>query len=163
MEDQRVSETLNEKFPGKILETSNFLGDLCILIEKDAVLDVMTFLKNKPFDYAMLLDLTCVDEMDRSPRFVMVYHLFSLSNNRRLRIKAGVEEKSPILESLSSLWKNADWLEREVFDMFGVSFAHHPDMRRLFMYDEFEGHPLRKDYPLRKRQPKIRLRDRNAD
>jgi len=163
MEDQRVSETLKEKFPGKILETSNFLGDLCILIEKDAVLDVMTFLKNKPFDYAMLLDLTCVDEMDRSPRFVMVYHLFSLSSNRRLRIKAGVEEKSPILESLSSLWKNADWLEREVFDMFGVSFAHHPDMRRLFMYDEFEGHPLRKDYPLRKRQPKIRLRDRNAD
>ncbi len=163
MEDQRVSETLKEKFPGKILEISDFLGDLCILIEKDVVLDVMTFLKNKPFDYAMLLDLTCVDEMGRSPRFVMVYHLFSLSYNRRLRIKAGVEEKSPILESLSSLWKNADWLEREVFDMFGVSFAHHPDMRRLFMYDEFEGHPLRKDYPLRKRQPKIRLRDRNAD
>lgn len=163
MEDQRLIEALRTRFPDKILETSTPLGDLCIVIDKGSVQEVMTFLKNKPFDFAMLLDLTCVDEMGRSPRFIMVYHLFSLSNNRRIRIKAGVDENSPVVDSLTSLWKNANWLEREAYDMFGITFARHPDMRRLFMYDEFEGNPLRKDYPLRKRQPKIRLRNPHAD
>jgi len=163
MEDQRLIEDLRERFAGKILGTPTSLGDLCVIIDKESVLEVMTFLKKEPFDFAMLLDLTCVDEMGRSPRFVMVYHLLSLSNNRRLRIKAGVDEGSPVVDSLTPLWKNANWLEREVFDMFGITFARHPDMRRLFMYDEFEGYPLKKDYPLRKRQPKIHLRDPHAD
>ena len=107
----------------------------------------------------MLLDLTCVDYPDRPDRFEMVYHFFSLRGQppaagqaRAPRERPGGRLRSP------ALWKNADWLEREVFDMFGVRFEGHPDLRRLFMYDEFEGHPLRKDYPLRKRQPVIPLR-----
>jgi NADH:ubiquinone oxidoreductase subunit C len=89
----------------------------------------------------------------------MVYHLFSLSRNRRLRIKTGVSESDLRVASLTPLWKNADWLEREVYDMFGVHFEGHPYLRRLFMCDGFEGHALRKDYPLRRRQPIIRLKE----
>jgi NADH-quinone oxidoreductase subunit C len=106
----------------------------------------------------MLLDLTCVDYPERAERFEMVYHLFSFTQNRRLRIKARLPEKQPAIDSLTSLWSNANWLEREVYDMFGVHFHGHPDLRRIFMYDSFEGFPLRKDYPLRKRQPLIPLR-----
>ena len=107
----------------------------------------------------MLLDLTCVDYPDREPRFEMVYHFFSLSRNQRLRIKAGLDESDLRIASLTSLWRNADWLEREVYDHFGVQIEGHPDLRRLFMYDGFEGHPLRKDYPLRRRQPLIPLKE----
>lgn len=107
----------------------------------------------------MLLDLTCVDYPDRQLRFEMVYHFFSLSRKRRLRIKTGLDESDLRIASLTSLWKNANWLEREVYDLFGVHFEGHPDLRRIFMYDGFEGHPLRKDYPLRRRQPLIPLKE----
>ena len=106
----------------------------------------------------MLLDLTCVDFMGDEMRFEMVYHLFSITNNNRLRIKIRLPEKDPAIDSLTPLWKNANWLEREVYDMFGIHFTGHPYLKRLFMYDGFEGHPLRKDYPLRKRQPIIPMR-----
>jgi len=111
----------------------------------------------------MLLDLTCVDYMGETPRYQMVYHVFSISHNLRLRIKASVGEGDLTIDSLTGLWKNANWLEREVFDMFGIRFNRHPDMRRLFMYEGFEGHPLRKDYPLRKRQPCVQLRQTDDD
>ena len=88
----------------------------------------------------------------------MVYHFLSLDTNARIRIKAGLPAENPEIASLTGMWKNASWLEREVFDMFGVRFAGHPDLRRLLLYEGFEGHPLRKDYPLRKRQPRIPLR-----
>ena len=118
----------------------------------------MEFLKNRPCEFKMLLDLTCVDYLKSKGCFEMVYHLFSISSNNRIRIKTEVSKNELDIDSLSNLWKNANWLEREVFDMFGINFTGHPDMRRLFMYEGFEGHPLRKDYPLRKRQPKIPLR-----
>jgi NADH-quinone oxidoreductase subunit C len=82
----------------------------------------------------------------------------SLETNARIRLKAGLPAADPTIASLSGVWKNAAWLEREVFDMFGVRFDGHPDLRRLLLYDGFEGHPLRKDYPLRQRQPLIPLR-----
>jgi NADH-quinone oxidoreductase subunit C len=106
----------------------------------------------------MLLDLTCVDFPDRSERFEMVYHFLALDGCRRLRVKAVLPSASPSIGSLAGLWKNADWLEREVYDMFGVGFTGHPNLTRLFMYDGFEGHPLRKDYPLRRRQPRLAMR-----
>jgi NADH-quinone oxidoreductase subunit C len=116
-------------------------------------------LKSPPHEFTLLLDLTCVDYHGQNPRFEMVYHLCSLSQNKRLRIKTRLDENDLRLASLSGLWKNADWLEREVYDLFGVQFEGHPDLRRIFMWDGFEGHPLRKDYPLRRRQPLIRLRE----
>lgn len=159
MEKKKVLEDLKQRFQEKIKETSVQFGDEVLVIDKDSLPDVVKFLKAEPYAYAMLLDLTCVDYLGREPRFDMVYHLYSLSNKHRLRIKAQLSEKDLSIDSLTAIWKNANWLEREVFDLFGVNFNGHPDLRRIFMYDGFEGFPLRKDYPLRKRQPRIPLRD----
>jgi len=158
MEKKKVLEELKQKFPEKIKEISVQFGDESIIVESGSLLDVVQFLKNEPCSYSMLLDLTCVDYKGQEPRFEMVYHLYSLSNKQRLRIKARLAEKDLWIDSLTSLWKNANWLEREIYDMFGVHFKGHPDLRRIFMYEGFEGYPLRKDYPLRKRQPRIPLR-----
>jgi len=158
MEKKKILEDLQEKFKGSIREISSQFGDEFIIIERDSLLEVVKFLKDNPYDFAMLLDLTCVDYLGQNERFQMVYHLFSLTNNLRLRIKVPLPEKDPSIDSLTSTWKNANWLEREVYDMFGIQFKDHPDLKRIFMYDGFEGHPLRKDYPLRKRQPRIKFR-----
>ncbi len=151
-------EALKQKFPNRVVEISAPLGEETLVIRKEALLEIVSTLRKPPFDFQMLLDLTCVDHPGRSARFEMVYHLFSLASNRRLRIKLSLPEQTAIVDSLVGFWKNANWLEREVFDMFGIRFEGHPDLRRLFMNEAFEGHPLRKDYPLRKRQPLIPLR-----
>lgn len=158
MEETEILSRLKNQFPQFVKETFVSLGMEVAVIDKDGLLEIMKFLKDKPQDYAMLLDLTCVDYLGQEPRFEMVYHLYSLSSKRRLRIKARVSEREPKIASLTSLWRNANWLEREVYDLFGIEFVGHPDLRRLFMYDGFEGHPLRKDYPLRLRQPRIKFR-----
>jgi NADH-quinone oxidoreductase subunit C len=90
-----------------------------------------------------------------SARFVVVYHFFSLSLKHRLRVEVPVEETDAVVDSLTPLWGGANWLEREVWDMFGIRFRGHPNLKRILMYDEFEGHPLRKDYPVDKRQPLV--------
>ena len=89
------------------------------------------------------------------PRFVVVYHLFSLSRKHRLRLEVPLEEADAEVDSVTSLWAGANWLEREVWDMFGIRFRGHPNLKRILMYDDFVGHPLRKDYPVNKRQPLI--------
>jgi NADH-quinone oxidoreductase subunit C len=158
MEETTILDALRQRFPQDVIETSVPLGDATIVIRKGALLEIVQFLKQKPFEFAMLLDLTCVDFPERAERFEMVYHLFSLAANKRLRIKLFLPESAAVVDSVVRFWKNADWLEREVFDMFGVRFEGHPNLQRLFMNDGFEGYPLRKDYPLRKRQPMIPLR-----
>jgi len=158
MEKKKILEDLREKFPEKIKEISVEFGDEIIIIDKDSLLDIVKFLKNAPYTFTMLLDLTCVDYKGQKERFQMIYHFFSLSSNERLRINISLPEKDPSIDSLTPFWKNANWLEREVYDMFGILFNGHPDLRRIFMYDGFEGYPLRKDYPLRKRQPRIQFR-----
>jgi NADH-quinone oxidoreductase subunit C len=158
MEKKKVADSLKAKFPDKVTAVSYPLGDETVSIEPDALSEICSFLRKEPFAFSMLLDMTCVDYPGDGQRFEMVYHLFSLANNLRLRLKTRLSEKNLKIDSLTSLWKNANWLEREVFDMFGVHFVGHPYLRRLFMYEGFEGHPLRKDYPLRKRQPLIPMR-----
>src|SRR3989442_1780412 len=110
--------------------------------------------------FGVLMDLTAVDYQkypgrEDGPRFEVVYHLYSLRWNHRLRIKVRVDEDDAVVPTAVLLWPIANWLEREVWDMFGVRFAGHPDPRRLLMYEEFVGHPLRKDYPINRRQPLI--------
>jgi NADH-quinone oxidoreductase subunit C len=144
---------------GAVASVSDSYGDPVIAIMADSVRPVMAALREAPFDCAVLLDLTCVDFAAGEGRFELVYHLYSLSRNVRLRIKASVPADDPAVASLVGLWKNADWLEREVFDMFGVRFDGHPDLRRLLTYEGFEGHPLRKSYPWRLAQPRIPLKD----
>jgi len=155
---EKILEDLKKKFSDNILDMTSQFGDDIIHIKKEVLQDIVNFLKEEPYAFTMLLDLTCVDYMGEEERFEMVYHLFSLSLNLRLRFKARLQQNDCKIDSLTSIFKNANWLEREVYDMFGVHFAGHPYLRRLFMYDGFEGHPLRKDYPLRKQQPKIHLR-----
>jgi NADH-quinone oxidoreductase subunit C len=159
MEKKKILEELKQRFQDKFKGTSVQFGDEVFVIDKDSLLDIVNFLKAEPYAYTMLLDLTCVDDLGQEPRFQMVYHLYSLSNKHRLRIKAQLSEKDLSIDSLTPIWKNANWLEREVFDLFGVFFKGHPNLSRIFMYDGFEGHPLRKDYPLRRRQPRIPLRE----
>jgi len=151
-------ETLKSKFPGAVLETHAFRGDQTAVINKGSLAEVAAFLKGElGFDF--LMDLTAVDYAPREPRFELVVHFYSSKHNYRLRLKCPVEAGEPEVASLTPLWPGANWFEREVYDMFGIKFEGHPDLRRILMYDGFEGHPLRKDYPLKKRQPRIPHRD----
>ena len=128
-------------------------------VESGAVAEVAGWLKTS-CGFEVLMDLVAVDYRGypgapRPARFELVYYFFSLSANRRLRVKVPVSEENPVVPSLTRIFASANWLEREVWDMFGVRFAGHPDLRRLLMYEEFSGHPLRKDYPLDRQQPRV--------
>lgn len=131
-------------------------GDVTARVRLDRLVEVMTFLRDAPeLAFDMLTDLTCVDYLGEEPRFEMVYHLYSLARNHRLRIKARVPDALPHAPTLCELWPSANWMEREVWDLYGVRFDGHPDLRRILLYEEFEGHPLRKDYPKERRQPLV--------
>lgn len=145
---------LKERFEQIIVETHNFRGDETVVIKREGALEFFSYLKNE-LQFEFLMDVTAVDYIGREPRFEVVYHLYSFRNNNRLRVKIGVPESDPVVDSLVPIWSGANWFEREVYDMFGIKFRGHPDLRRILMYDEFQGHPLRKDYPLKKRQPRI--------
>jgi NADH-quinone oxidoreductase subunit C len=147
-------------FPGKVTESHSQHGDETIVIRREDALTLFGVLKDDPqFAFNFLTDLTAVDFLGQEPRFEVIYHLYSLPLNHRLRVKIRVSEDDAVVPSVSSLWKAADWLEREVWDLFGIRFSGHPDLRRILMYEEFRGHPLRKDYPVAKRQPLVAERD----
>jgi NADH-quinone oxidoreductase subunit C len=147
-------ETVRQKLGKEVVGYHSYVGDDTILIKPESVLSVLKILKEQ-FQFDMLADLSAVDYLGQSPRFEVVYHLNSLTKNYRLRVKAPVEDGQEI-DSIVALWPIANWLEREVWDMFGIKFRNHPDLRRILMYDEFVGHALRKDYPINKRQPRIK-------
>jgi NADH-quinone oxidoreductase subunit C len=158
MEDHgsRALRALVDAMPDAVRETHAHCGDATALVDAAKILDVMRFLRDTPeLEFDMLTDVTAVDYLGQQPRFEMVYHLYSLGKNRRLRVKARVPEQPAEIDTLSELWSSANWMEREVCDMYGIRFKGHPDLRRLLLYEEFEGHPLRKDYPKEKRQPLV--------
>jgi NADH-quinone oxidoreductase subunit C len=109
--------------------------------------------------FDLLADLTAVDYLGRTPRFEVVYQLQSIPHRHRLRVKTAVDGPEPQVPTASGVWKSALWAEREAYDMFGIRFAGHPDLRRILMYPEFQGHPLRKDYPLNQRWALVPERD----
>ena len=154
-EKDRLLQKLREEFPGAALDSASPPDEASLRIGREDLPRLAERLKQAPYDYAVLLDLTCVDHLREESGLEVVYLFLSLSGARRLRVKSCLPADDPSIGTLTALWKNADWLEREVFDMFGVLFAGHPDLRRLLMYDGFEGHPLRKSYPLRKEQPRL--------
>ncbi len=151
-------ETLKTRFPAAVLETHAFRGDETAVVKKEAWKEVAAYLKDE-LGFDLLLDLTAADYLPREPRFELVCHFYSTKHNYRLRLKCPVPAGDASADTLTGLWPGADWFEREAWDMFGITFAGHPDLRRLLMYDGFEGHPLRKDYPLKKRQPRLPHRD----
>jgi NADH-quinone oxidoreductase subunit C len=156
-------EQVKEKFPQDIIETHAFRGDETAIIRPSALVTVAKFLKETPaLDFNFLMDLTAVDydfyaggRIKKEFRFEVVYHFYSLTHNHRIRIKVPVDEKKAEVDTLTGLWASADWYEREVWDMFGIKFKGHPNLKRILMYEQFEGHALRKDYPFDKRQPLI--------
>jgi len=139
---------LRDKFGGAVVEASEFLGQLSICIEPARIVEVCRALKDDPdtpFNY--LSDLTCVHYPDnKGAPFQVVYNLYSISKNERVRLN--VDTTAEGVDSVTSVWPAADWLEREVYDLFGVVFRNHPDLRRILLPPDWEGHPLRKDYPL---------------
>ncbi|MCX6571529.1 MAG: NADH-quinone oxidoreductase subunit C [Candidatus Aminicenantes bacterium] len=157
---ESLIDEIRTKLGDAVEGVSDSFGDPVLTVRPSSLRSLMTALRDAPFDYAVLLDLTCVDFAAGEGRFELVYHLYSLSRNVRLRLKASLSASDPVAETLTGLWKNADWLEREVFDMFGVRFTGHPDLRRLLTYEGFEGHPLRKSYPWRLAQPRIPMKDK---
>lgn len=160
MGQETLIEEIRTKLGPAVESVSDSFGDPVLTVKPGSVRSVLAALRDAPFDYAVLLDLTCVDYSAGEGRFELVYHLYSLSRNIRLRLKTSLPAADPAVDSLTGLWKNADWLEREVFDMFGVRFDGHPYLRRLLTYEGFEGHPLRKSYPWRLAQPRIPIKDK---
>jgi NADH-quinone oxidoreductase subunit C len=154
---------IEKTFPGAVLEKHAQFGDDTVVLDSARWKEVHRYLRDAPqADMAMLVDLTAVDFPEREPRFEVVTHLYSLSRGHRLRVKTRVgdaEGEGAEVDTLTDLWASANWAERECWDMFGVRFRGHPDLRRILMYAEFEGHPLRKDYPADRIQPLVPYRD----
>lgn len=149
-----------DTFGEAILSHHRRLGEPTIVVTRSKLIEVARFLKDDPeLGFNFLMDVTAVDYWKRKPRFEVVYHFFSLANSWRLRMKVPVGEQDPEVDSLTDLWPSANWYEREVYDMFGIRFRNHPNLQRILMYPEFEGYPLRKDYPINKRQPLIGPQD----
>ena len=158
MSTLNLIEIVQNKFPDLILSSHDQCGDQTVVIRKEGIATLAKYLKYDPqLEFNMLMDLTAVDylKMKQTPRFEVVYHFYSLVKNHRLRVKVPLDEKDLEVDTLTELWPAANWFEREVWDMFGVRFKGHPDLKRILMYEEFQGHPLRKDYPHNKRQPLI--------
>ncbi|HET54339.1 MAG TPA: NADH-quinone oxidoreductase subunit C, partial [Ignavibacteria bacterium] len=139
-----------EKFGSDVVDITNFRDDLSIEIKPEQLLSFCKFLKEDPeLDFAMCIDVTAIDWAKRKNRFTTVYHIYSLTKNFNLRIKSTIEDaKNPEIDSVTSVWKSADWYERETWDMYGIKFKNHPDLRRMYMPETFEYHPLRKDFPV---------------
>jgi NADH-quinone oxidoreductase subunit C len=161
VDGQAILARLGGRLGAGVVETHAFRGDHTAVLAREVLLDALAFCRDDPaLGFDMLIDVTAVDGLtfpgrEDDPRFEVVYHLYSIGHNHRLRLKTRVEESDAWVPTACGLWPIANWLEREVWDMFGVRFEGHPDLRRLLLYEEFVGHPLRKDYPMNRRQPLI--------
>ncbi len=145
---ERAVGSLRERFPDAVLETGSYHDQHWAVIRPDRLVEVCRWLRDDPAnDYDVLLDLTAVHWPDDPEPMTVVYHLYSLSRNDRLRLKLRTGDRGPV-PTLTGLWASADWNEREAYDMFGIVFDGHPDLRRILMPEDYTDHPLRKELPL---------------
>jgi NADH-quinone oxidoreductase subunit C len=144
---QAVVDKLKAKFGDTVLETKEFRGEMTVVVKKEEIVAVCKFLKEE-LGFNFLTDLCGVDYLGQAPRFMVVYQLYSIGSHLRLRVKAPVEEGDARIDTVTGVWSTANWLERECWDLMGITFNNHPDPRRILMPDDWEGHPLRKDYPV---------------
>ncbi|HET9157901.1 MAG TPA: NADH-quinone oxidoreductase subunit C [Myxococcaceae bacterium] len=156
----RALSLVKEKYPDALVEQyTDRAGGAWGVVKHDSLRQVFSHLKDDPqLDFKLFLSIDAVDRLqltDNEPRFEVVYFLFSVTHNEHLRLKVRVGEQNPEVPSITSIFQGANWWERFVWDFYGIRFTGHPDLRRILMYEEFKGHPLRKDYPLRERQPLI--------
>ena len=169
MDQQGITDRISARFGARILAVSETRGQQSVTVAPGTLLELMAFLRDEPeLDFDALRDLAGVDYLgypavpsgvEREWRFEVVYQLYSFDRKHRYRVKVAVEDDSVEVPTLFHMWKTANWCEREVFDQYGVRFAGHGNLRRILNHDEFEGHPLRKDYPIQKRQKLSRPAD----
>jgi NADH-quinone oxidoreductase subunit C len=155
----QLAQELDHVFGGRIVSVSEALGEVTLVIQVDALIEVMTDLRDRPeLHFNQLIDLCGVDystygdgaaTVDQHPRFAVVFHLLSIAHNRRLRVKVfASDDEMPVVDSVTGVWPSANWFEREAFDLYGIIFAGHPDLRRILTDYGFIGHPFRKDFPI---------------
>ena len=150
---------LLERFGERVLGHHTQHGDETVSIRREGMLEVFSFLKTDPrCAFELMIDLTAVDHLPRTPRFEVVVHLKSISKAHRLRVKIPLEASAAEVDSIQGLWVAANWYERECHEMYGIDFKGHPNLAPLLLYDGFEGHPLRKDYPKGHAQPLVTMR-----
>jgi NADH-quinone oxidoreductase subunit C len=139
---------LRERKPRGVAEVISFRGETTIVVPREFLRDVAEYLAVEPdLDFKLLGDITGVDRFPVEPRFELNYHLVSLSQRTRLRLRVRVPGNDPMADSVTMIWPTANWHEREIFDLFGVRFEGHPDLTRILLPDDWEGYPLRKDFP----------------
>lgn len=147
LKDHAVTAALDAQLPEAIIGGHAERGEPTLFIAPARITEVCQFLKHQQ-GFLRLSAVTCVDWHPADPRFEVVYLLHSLETNARLRLKCWVSDAEPEIDSVTGVWRAANWYEREVFDLFGIRFRNHPDLRRILMPTDWEGHPLRKDYPV---------------
>lgn len=157
---QIVLDRLRRKFGTAVLDTHSQHGNETATLEPARLVEVAEFLRDdRELAFNLPVDCTAVDFWQkRAIRFEVIWHLYAVSRRHRVRIKVCVGEDNPVVASLTNVWPGMDWHEREVWDLYGIRFTGHPNLKRVLMYEEFIGHPLRKDYPVDKRQPLIEMR-----
>lgn len=149
MTHNEIIDRVKGRFPESLLDTAEFRGDCTLTLRTSDIVRVAEFLRDDAdLAFDMLIDLCGVDQYRPEGRFEVVYNLYSLKSKRYLRLKVRVDEEHPVVPTVSGVWAAANWHERETFDMFGIKFEGHPDLRRMYLPEEFEYHPLRKDFPL---------------
>jgi NADH-quinone oxidoreductase subunit C len=145
MDVAALAERVRERFPDPVVAR----GEATVVVEREGLLEALAWLRDQPdLAFGSLSDLSATDWPGRWPRYWVAYQLWSMEHRHRLRVKVGLAQEDPQVPSVTSLFPTANWLEREVYDFFGVIFDGHPDLRRIIMPDDWEGHPLRKDYAL---------------
>ena len=146
---ESIEQKLKDKFSQENFIFSEHRNELTISLDKKNIVSLCKYLKeDEELSFKLCEDITAVDWAERKNRFTVVYHIYSLKMNFRLALKANVDESDCKIDSVSSIWKTANWQERETYDMYGIHFNNHPDLRRMYMPEEFEYHPLRKEFPL---------------
>lgn len=152
MDGEALRSKVRERFPGAVESESSFRGDSTVVVSASEVHEVLRFVRDEPSLSLDLLSTICgADYPEREKRFEVVYHLMSAKHKHRLRVKCAVSEDDSVVSSVTDLFESANWFERETYDMFGIKFKGHPNLRRILTHEGFEGHPLRKDYPVNRR------------
>ena len=144
-----LAETLQRALPGVAIESWDAVDQPVVVVPAAALVDAARVLRDSPeLNFSFLAEMTAADYWPKEPRFEVVYHLHCIDRKERLRLKCRVAGDNSEIESVTGVWRGAGWYEREVFDLFGIKFLGNPDLRRILMPDDWEGHPLRKDYPI---------------
>jgi len=143
-----TAQRIQAQFPEHLIDAREAFGELTLQLRREGIAEVCRFLRDDPdlaFDH--ITDICSVDYPEDEERFEVVYHFYSIRKRHRIRVKARLPEEDCTIDSLTGLWRGANFLEREVYDMMGIRFNHHPDLRRILLTDDFDGYPLRKDFP----------------